>query len=110
MRTFAIGSPAISSRLIVKHNSRNRFSLFFWDDVASTIPTVMTGAVVTIEIEEILGNAPTVWTATNVSNEAVFDQLAATVQFTWDTRPFQVVFTKTANRDIVMTGEVQVQR
>jgi|SRR5690349_2888872 len=110
MRVFTVGSPAVSSRLIVKHNSRNKFSFFFWDDVNNTIPTVMTGVTITIEIEEVLGGSVTTWTATNTLNEAIFDQPAATVQFAWDTRPFQVIFTKTAIREVVMTGEVQVQR
>lgn len=110
MRTYTIGSPAISTRLILKHNSKNKFSLFFWDDVNSTIPTVMTGVTITLEIEEVLGGTVTTWTATNTLNEAVFDQSPASSQFTWDTRPFQVIFTKTAIREVVMTGEVQVQR
>ena len=109
MRTFIVGDPAISTRLLVKYNSRNKFSLFFWDDAGNSIPTSLTDTVVTIEIDETPG-VPTTWTATNAVNAAVFDQAAATVQFTWDTRPFRVVFTKSGLRDVVMTGEAQVQR
>lgn len=110
MRTFTIGSTAISAVLDLKHNSRNKFSLFFWDDAANTVPTVLTGATVTIELYETPGAAPTVWTGTNSVNEVVFDESAATCQFTWDTRPFRVVFTKAAIPDAVMTGEARVQR
>lgn len=105
-----IGSPAVSSLLKVKHNSQNKFSLFFWDNVANTIPTVLTGAVITIEIEETIGGAVTIWTGVNTTNQVEFNIAAGASQFTWDTRPFQVVFTKSGNRDVIMSGEAQVQR
>lgn len=110
MRTFTIGSLAVSTVINLKYNSRNRFSLFFWDDDESTVATDLTGAVITVELDEILGSAPTVWTATNTVNEAVFEQSAASCQFTWDTRPFRVVFTKAGARDVIMSGEARVQR
>jgi hypothetical protein len=110
MRVFVVGSEAVSTILKLKYNSRNKFTLFFWDNSAATIPTDLTGVVVTIELDEIPGSAPTVWTATNATNGATFDQTAASSQFAWDSRPFRVVFTKAGARDVVMTGEAEVQR
>ncbi len=109
-RIFTIGSTAVSAQLSLKYNSKNKFSLFFWDDLASTVATSLTGAVVTIELIES-SILTTTWTATNNGvNEAIFDQASGTVQFAWDARPFQVIFTKAGVRDKVMTGEARIQR
>ena len=109
-RIFTVGSTAVSAQLSLKYNSRNKFSLFFWDDNASTVPTSLTGVVVTIELLET-DILTTTWTATNNGvNEAIFDQASSTAQFTWDARPFRVIFTKAGVRDIVMTGEARIQR
>jgi hypothetical protein len=108
MRITTIGSVAISAELTIKYNSRNKFSLFFWDDVGDTIPSSLVGATITIEIDD---TTLVTWTATNVVNEAVFDQAATTVQFTWDAKPYRVVITKAGPiRDVVFTGTARIQR
>jgi hypothetical protein len=107
MRTIKIGSQAINAELVLKYNSRNKFSLFFWDNVGDTLPSDLTGSVITLEIDD---TSPVTWTATNSANEAIFDQAPNTVQFTWDSKTYRVVLTKTAIRDVVFTGTVRIQR
>ena len=112
MRIVEIGAEAINAKLWIKNNARNKFSLTFWDDVAKTIPSTLTGATIIIELVES-SVLTTVWTATIVGNVATFDQAASTAQFTWESRPFHVVLTKTAIptlREVVMTGEAEIQR
>lgn len=110
MRTIEAGSEAIAAVLKLKYNSRNKFSLFFWDDAACTIPSNLSSTVITLEIDDPSAAAPTVWTATISTNQATFDQAAASVQYTWDVKRFRVVLTKSGARDIAITGEARIQR
>lgn len=112
MRIVEIGAEAINAKLWIKYNARNKFSLSFWDDVAKTIPSSLSGATVAIELVES-AILTTVWTSTIAANVATFDQAASSAQFTWETRPFHVVLTKPAIptlREVIMTGEAEIQR
>ena len=111
MRIVELGATAIRALLLIKYHSRNKFTLSFWDDEDKTIPTNMVGVTLTIEIDEPSPTSPIVWTATIAGNVATFDIAAVNTDFAWDTRSFQVIFDKVAiPREVVMTGEVQIQR
>jgi len=109
-RTVEVGSVAIVAVLRLKFNSRNKFVLYFWNDVENTVPASLAGTSITIEIDDPDGMVT--WTSVILANSATFDQPSEDVQFSWDAQPFRVMLAKTIPviRETVITGEVAIQR
>jgi hypothetical protein len=96
---------------LLKYNSVNDFSIFFWNDEDGTIPTDLTGAVATIEVD--IPNPNTVY-ATGVrvasTNEMQFVITAVSSTTIPSGTTFRVVLTKSGSRFIIASGKVRVQK
>jgi hypothetical protein len=106
-----IGSLLPDGVLFLKYNSVNDFSIFYWDDEDATVPTDLTGAVATIEIDATgVVNPYSTGVRVGVTNEMKFTITAATTTVTWDNVPFRAVLTKGGSRFVYASGKARVQK
>ena len=108
---LSIGQQLPSGLFALKYNSQQDFSLFFWDDVAATIPSNLASTTVTIEIDQPT-TAGLVFTGTVVgsTNEVKFSVTQAQSTVTWSRAAFRVVYVNSTKRYVILSGEVRVQR
>jgi hypothetical protein len=104
-----IGSVLPDAVLALKYNSVNDFSLFYWDDEDATVPTPLTGAVATIEVDAT-GPSSNTYTGVRVgtTNEMKFTFTLGSV--TWDNVPFRAVLTTGGSRFVYASGKARVQK
>jgi hypothetical protein len=104
-----IGSVLPSSDLFLKYNSVNDFSLLFWDDEDGTVPTNLTGAVATIEVDATgVTNPFATGVRVGTTNEMKFTFTLGTV--TWDNVAFRAVLTIGGSRFVYTSGKARVQK
>jgi hypothetical protein len=103
-----IGSLLPDAVLALKYNSVNDFSIFFWDDEDATVPTSLTGAVATIEVDNPTTTTLATGVRVGVTNEMKFTFTLSAV--TWDNVPFRAVLTIGASRFVYASGKARVQK
>lgn len=108
MRTFQLGTELPAGEFLLKKNSVMTFDIFFWEDAANTIPSDLTGAVISLQVTDAAG-ALTTFNAVNNSNRAVWTLTSAQTNVNWNRATFQVVMTKSGDRTTLVSGTVKVQ-
>jgi hypothetical protein len=103
-----LGSKVSTGVFYWKYNSYNDFTVFFWDDAAATIPTNITGAAVTLEVDTPSGLLT--FTGTVGVGQATFSVTSAQSIVTWDDVAFRVILTQSGKRYLTMSGKVRVQK
>lgn len=107
MRTVQIGTLLPSGEFLLKKNSAMSFDMAFWEDEAATQPSDLTGAVITMEIDT--GSSVVTFTAANVGNRGVWSLTSVQTNVAWERATFVVVFTKSGDRNSILSGLVRVQ-
>jgi hypothetical protein len=110
VRTIKIGDTLATAEFQIIYKSYCEQMLFFWDDLAATQPSDLSS--VTSATLEVTVDAVTtvVWTGSVISNQVKFSLTATQTTVGWDTRPYVLVLLKGAERHVVLSGEVVVQR
>ena len=108
---LTLGQELLSGLFQLKYNSQQDFSVFIWDDEAHLVPSVLTSTVVTLEIDQPTTSG-LVFTGTVVgsTNEVQFSVTAAQSTVTWDKATFRLVYVNSGLRNVILSGEVRVQR
>jgi hypothetical protein len=111
VRVIEIGNKLINVRCLITYNSKCSIQVVFWEDEEGTQPSDLS-AVTSITMEVKVSPVSTVaWTGSAAGNVVTFDLTSAQTTVDWDTRPFVLVFLKPGTtRNVVLAGEVQVQR
>jgi hypothetical protein len=107
VRITQIGAELPSGELLVKKNSLQTFDMAFWEDAVATVASDLTGASVAIEVTD--GATVTIWTAVISTNRAVWDLTPSDTNVDWEAATFQVVLTKSGDREPVLSGPVRMQ-
>jgi hypothetical protein len=109
MRIVEIGDRLLAIHFLVKFRSECRPKVFFWEDAAATQPSSFI-AVDTCFIEVYVDDDTTlIWNGSVVDNSVTFPLTETDTDVIWDSRPFNLIFMK-PNRNVVLSGSVQVQR
>lgn len=104
-----IGSILPDATLYLKYNSTNDFSIFFWDDEDATVPTDLTGAVATLEVDTAgVTNPFATGVRVGTTNEMKFTFVVGTI--TWDNVPFRAVLTTGTARFVYASGKARIQK
>lgn len=108
---LSVGQELLSGVFYLKYNSQQDFSVFFWDNVAATIPSNLASTVVTLEIDQPTASG-TVFTGVvqGSTNEVKFSITAVQSTVTWSKANFRIVYVVSSKRYVILSGEVRVQR
>lgn len=110
MRTIKIGDQLVSALFMIIQKSYCQQLLYFWDDAAATLPSDLSG--VSAATLEVYVDATTTltWPGAIISNQVSFNLTDTQTDVAWDSRPYNLVLTKSGHPYVVLSGEVVVQR
>ena len=106
-----IGEELQNGLFDFKYDSQQDFSVFFWDDEDTTIPSNLASTTVTLEIDQ-----PTVaglvftGTVVGTTNEVQFSITDSESTVTWSKANFRLVYVNSGIRRVILSGEVRVQK
>ncbi len=108
---LTLGQELLSGIFRLKYNSQQNFSVFIWDDEAHLVPSNLSATTVTLEIDQptVSGLAFT-GTVVGATNEVQFSITATQSTVTWDKSTFRLVYVNSGLRNVILSGEVRVQR
>lgn len=109
MRVIEVGDKLPSIDLLITYKSECSPIVLFWEDPGATVPSDLSN-VLDCFVEVYVDPLTTlVWPAGNSDNSITVTLSEADTTVEWESRPFNLIFMKPL-RNVVLSGEVQVQR